>query len=78
MVLTAGYKSLSWADSANLAGPRSMTSEKVGVAGKNMGGPIKFLHVIVFKIIKKMSKMDFGPIKCRAVTSNRFRLDFSW
>ena len=45
------------AESAELAGPRSMTDEKVGGPVKNMGGQIKFLNVTMFKILKSSNEV---------------------
>ena len=50
-------------DSAKLVSPRSLTDEKVGGPVKNMGGPIKLLYIIMFKIGKSGKKIIFGPVK---------------
>ena len=54
-------------DSAKLVGPWSMTNGKVGGPVKNMGGPIKLLYVIMFKILKCCQKCIFGPVKCKII-----------
>ena len=51
------FSNLPQAESAELAGPRSMTDEKVGGPVKNMGGPIKFLNVTMFKILKSSNEV---------------------
>ena len=49
---TGKMSSLYWigAQTVKLASSRSTTDEKVGPV-KNMGGPIKFIYVIMFEIL---------------------------
>ena len=64
------------ADSVKLVSPRSSTDEKVRGLVKNMGGPIKFLYITMFKIVKnwfsvRLSMKSFRGVWCWCPGSTR-------